>query len=89
MDCVEGDWGERVVKLDQREAVPQSVGAGREHQEDSYKAVAAAIRIATGRRGAFAMLALTLSQRAILHLVARDRSQGLGTLLPSCGGSAL
>lgn len=83
VDYVEGDWGKRVVKLDQREAVPQSVGAGREHQEDPYKAIAAAIKIATGRRGAFAMLAPTLSQsRAILHLVARDRNQDLGTLLP-------
>lgn len=80
VDCVDGDGGKRVVKLNQREAVRQSVGAEREHREDSYKAIAAAIRIAICRRAAFPVFVLTLSKlRDILYPVARD--QRLSTLL--------
>lgn len=78
MDCVDGDGGKRVVKLNQREAVPQSVSAEREHREDSYKAIAAAIGIAIRRRAVFALLVLTLSELpGIVYPVARDRDQRL------------
>lgn len=92
VDRVDGDGGKRVVKLNQREAVPQSVSAGREHREDSYKAIAVAIRTALCRRAVFALLVLSLSKLpGIVYPVARDRDQRLGTLLPvlGCEGSPL
>lgn len=92
VDCVDGDGGKRVVKLNQREAVPQSVSAEREHREDSYKAIAAAIRIAIRRRAVFALLVITLSKLpGIVYPVTRDRDQRLGTLLLvlGCKGSPL